>query len=235
MIQMILSSVVLRTFGFEGVPFPSTPYSESWVAWCLLILAALLVLAVKYRPQLVLGGFRTITSTKERESIFVESTNGDVRTQLYMSGYVVGILALTLHILLFGNTQPFQFLTFIGIVAAVSGYFLVKYLLNRFLAFVFFDRNVFTICKRHYIQLLDTLSVLLYPVAVLYIFLPSQAQSFVWLLYLLCAVFFVTVFIVKVFQFFFHNLLGLFYILLYLCGLEIIPFWGLIWVIQKIL
>ena len=83
-------------------------------------------------------------------------------------------------------------------------------------------------------QLLLFVSMMGLPLCLANILLPDTYAIYPLILLGLLLFAVVILLLVDIFQLFFHKMVASFYILLYLCTLEIIPFWGLFFLLEKI-
>lgn len=199
----------------------SGPLSEPWVAWLMLFLLALLLLANRFRPGMIHTSFLTLFSAKERDSIFVQSSI-DIRGQVLAFIYEVSVIALSAYLVCFTAGQ-FAFVTYMKILGVVIGVFALKFLLSAYLSFVYFDSSTFSMCLSQYSSLLMAVLSAAYPLLLVALFVPQVSRTAVLVMAVALLSFFFVCLLVKLFRIFFKDLLACFYILLYLCTLEFLP------------
>ena len=129
--------------------------------------------------------------------------------------------------------SPESFLfSFLRLLSAVLLYVFVKLLLNRIMCYVFFDRARLESINKHYFTLITFFGFSLFFV----VLLIAYGQGIIinialWIGIILCCLA-VIFYLYKIFEFFFTGVSSLFYLILYLCTLEILPtvvfVWGLI-------
>ncbi len=210
----------------------STSYSEPWVAWTMLLLLVLLLFTNYLQKGLVIGGFRSITATKERESIFSDVTK-NTAGEICLFIYEVAIVGLTVYTLLF-NGGDFSFVSFLTATAVICVLTAVKYLLVRLTCYVFLGKNAWSAMSLQYSNLYIMVSTLLYPILLLTLFAPFMTNTATLILLSIIALSALTIWFIKAFRLFFTNILASVYIFLYLCTLEIIPFTGAVIVIRML-
>lgn len=207
--------------------------SEPWVAWVMLLLIVLLVLANYSQKGFIIDGFRSITTAKDRDSIFSEvarTTSGEICMFIYQ----IGIVAMGLYALLFTQEQEtFSPLNYLIIIGIVFGYVVIKYLLERLFTYVFLDKKAFNAILMQYSNLYIVVCTILYPIVLLILFAPFITHTATMIMLGILAGLTVLIWIWKAFRLFFNNIISGLYIFLYLCTLEIIPIVGIILVIKN--
>ncbi len=204
----------------------SSSVSEPWVAWTMVVLLVLLVLANSLQRGVIINSFRGLRTAKERDNLFNITIPNPVG-HVCLECYKVGIFALTIYTL-FAPQGAFLAAHFGLIVAGVVGVLVVKYLIARLLSYVFFSNKIFQIAVRHYVGITTCCAILLYPLLLFMLFFPQMGTTAMYILGGTVGIFYIIVLLMKIFQFFFTQPLASVYIFLYLCTLEAIPFIGLV-------
>lgn len=221
---------------YDGIPIPSLPATEAWVSWAILILSMLLVTAWAIDPHTIYTGFDVSLKSKERESIFKKTSIRNIYSLLFFYIYQTGIIALAVYIGLFQEDKPFALTSYLVILLTIGLAFLAKYLIFKYLEYVFFYRkNYAKKWIETYFNIIGATSIIILPCVVLYLFLPSQLSYIPVIITVGCCLVSSVVLIIKLFQLFFQKLLASFYILLYLCTLEILPVFGIISTLKNII
>ena len=209
----------------------STPASESWVFLTYTLLLFLVFIASRISRGTIMLSFTSLFSNKERDSIFYVGLT-DVRSQVVMSVFCIFILALNFQLGAYRGGD-FNISGMIYLSLIIIGILLIKYLLGRFLCYIFFNQGTFTIAFQHYQRLLIATSVILIPITLVSIYAAGVMPLLVHILYGLAIAFYLIALIIKNFMLFYTKKLALFYIFLYLCTVEILPLVCLILVAQK--
>ncbi len=204
----------------------SSSVSEPWVAWTMVVLLVLLVLADSLQRGVIINSFRGLRTAKERDNLFNITTSNPIG-HLCLECYKVGIFTLTLYTLLAPQGE-FCYTHFWLIAACVVGILVAKYLIARLLSYVFFSNKVFQIAVRHYVGITTCCAIALYPLLLFMLFVPQMGEIAMYILGGTVGIFYIIVLLMKIFQFFFTQPLASVYIFLYLCTLEAIPFIGLV-------
>lgn len=219
--------------GFPGIPIPSLPATELWVNWMLIGLAFLLLLIHCMDDYTIPGSFNISFKIKRRNSIFTKTTLQNPWAQSLFFVFQLGVLALSVQVLLQQENTPFQIMIMLRYVVFIGLFFLIKVLILKLLSFVFSHRNPNTeLWIKTYFQILSAYCLLLFPILIIYIYVPEKFIEIPYILLIVNTLFAIIILLVKLFQLFFHKTLALFYIMLYLCALEIFPVSGLIFVLK---
>jgi hypothetical protein len=198
----------------------SSPMSESWVAWVLLLL--LICWVVKGMFLLEISTlFRGLFSRCDRSY----TTNNGLLQYITLI-YKLGIITLLIYAFFFqkGDFAFIDYSIVLGILALVH---LLQWVLIRIVGLVFLSHRQLEIAteQRNIINdaicgILPLMMVLLYQIRTLNIILVS----------LLICLYFGIIFM-KSMQLFFKNILSVFYVLLYIISLEFIPLaFAILWI-----
>lgn len=209
---------------FTAVPFISLPQTENWVFGVLVGLFFLLILSIKLYPSLLYEEIRTVFRAKERSSIFSNPEGRDTRTRILYLAFVICVFSLYAYFFMFKySTKDFTFLRYLYFVLVTGGFFLLKYFVIRLLCYVFFDKKVLLLTINSYFNLLIFFGIFLFPLLIFNIYAISPIADVVEIIGVTIAVVIALLVVLKLIQIFFSKLLDFFYILLYLCTLEILP------------
>lgn len=216
----------------NGIERISTPFSESWIAWLMLLLIGLILFANAFQPGLLKSSFQSLFNIKERDSIF-NATGFDIRAQICSYVFKIFIFALALYVVV-NPTMNFSFPVTLLLCGVVAGVFVLKLLLGLWAAVTFADLHTYASCYRHYSNFTTAASFAYLPIILLAFFMPSLGHTCILILCLILTIFLIICLIIKIFRLFFTKILVSFYILLYLCSLEILPLGGAILLSSKI-
>lgn len=221
-----------RMSGFQGALPLGVPSDQNWVFALLLFAFFLLVFSVIRSivpPQQLIV---EIFSVKERNSIFSKTSIDSLEQKVYFLIFSILVFSLEGYLLYYNYNEAFLWLKYIWLIAAVVGFYVLKFVLAKILAFVFFDKNVFKQLIDSYINI-GMLTAILYFLSIL-VFLytglhHSPAATTVGLIILIVGI---TLFTIRLIQFFLHKVVVSLYLMLYLCTLEILPVIVLLQVFQ---
>jgi hypothetical protein len=218
-----IKAVIRLTRGFIGTPHPSVPATESWVFIAILALFFLLVYAVSGSGSLIPETAKNFFQVKERSSIFSKATVNDFKIRLFIIFFSIGVISLFVFYQLHNPESPFRFLQFCIVLAITFLFFGLKVLIFDLLGYVFFDTSSLKMGKEAYFNIVSFLGVTLFPLLIIQIYIPYNLNNIIEITCLIVCILGFILIIFKLFQIFFHKIVASFYILLYLCTLEILP------------
>lgn len=190
----------------------SSPTSESWVAWVLLILSIGWVLKKMFVPELIMV-FRGMFSRGERSYV---ATGGQMK---YLTqAFRIGIIALLIQLVL-QTGCGFLLTDYCIVVGVVSLVLLVQRLMIQLTGVVFLSHRMFETAIEQRTMINEALCCLMPVIVVLLCFAHTLNTPLVILL----AILYMGLILVKSIQLFYNNLLSVIYILLYVISLEFIP------------
>lgn len=221
--------------GFKGLVKPSTPQNENWVFIALLLLLVLLVLSYQRSSGWLTESVKSFFRVKERSSIFSKTTVRDFESQFFLILFSTGVISLFLNLIFTNDSGDFPFLRFTKFLAVTSAFLVFKYILIQITGYVFTLSQKLKIARESYFKIFIFLSILLFPVLLIKIY-ATESLGYVTDVIALCLAFLASlVLIIKLFQIFFEIIIDSFYLLLYLCTLEILPFFLLYKVLVSIM
>ena len=209
--------------GFTGIPHPSMPQTESWVFVILILLFFLFVYSISQSIGLISDTFKTFFQVKERSSIFSKATVNDSRFKFFLIIFAISSISFYAYLQLHNPLQPFSINEFSLFLLTTSIFFGIKSLLFDLIGYVFLGNNVLKLAKEAYFNVISFWGVCLFPILFLQIYIPASFVGITQLLSLIVSICAGILIIIKLFQIFFQKILASFYILLYLCTLEILP------------
>ena len=210
---------------YVGETFPSYPQTEMWVFICLGALFLLLAVAVLFSSSPLVNTLKVLLNVTDRDNIFNDTALNSPSVRFLFAVLFTGVFSLFAYLYLQPEIKEFS-LTGYGMFFLVTALlFCAKLLLSNVLGFVFLNHSNLKIAKKTYIDILSLLGIILYPLLVIRIYASSffdyKILDYIVLFLLLSTSLFI---IYKLIRIFFSKLVDLFYILLYLCTLEILPF-----------
>lgn len=223
------------TRGFEGIPHPSFPESESWVFGTILFLFLMMVVSFLRSSGWFYESVRTFFQVKDRSSIFSKTTINDFQSRFILILFSVGVLSLYGYILLIPSGKPFEITQYALVLGVILLFYVFKFVSIEVLGYVFLEKQSLKIARESYFNLLIYLGILLFPLLIFQIYFPLWLNDYtVYISLVLCALL-VVLLIFKLFQIFFQKAVTSFYLLLYLCTLEILPVFLIYSIIRTII
>lgn len=189
--------------------------SSSWFGGLILLILIAFVLSVSaHRKQYTLYVRNLLNRQGRVMNYEQESMSAWANVLLWfvvISGFALLVTALM---------PTLNFFIMLGCIAL---YFVFKWLLIRFIGYVFGLREVSKAFSTDYFVIIALLGLVLVPVAYGMIYMPRVSDiSWMIMLSIIGGIVFVTLFI-KLLQIFYAGIGSLFYIFLYLCTSEILP------------
>jgi hypothetical protein len=224
----LITKPTVEFAGFEGIPFAKTIASEPIVPILLLSLFLLTVYTFIKGQKIIKETINDFFYLRLRSSIFIESLSGQTFLQNNFGLLFIGSAGLFLHIIFFDKTdlignfenRMLYLALFVGLALA---FIVVKVLVFRFLGYVFFDKSITSAFTRGYFTALFSLGVILFLIDTALIYAPSSFYYPLMFTGLIAITITLILIFYKTSQIFLTGIDSFFYIILYLCTLEILP------------
>ena len=173
--------------------------------------------------------FRTISSHSDR---VYGGQNSNILGVLSAWIFRIALFALVVYMASF-KVGEFSFLRYLKIIGGVGVVFLVQYILTLGVGWVFVARKDLDNGLGQLEIVRNSTGMILLPMPLVIILVDNYLFS--WILLGIIGTFFIILTLIKSLQLFYKNILSLFYVLLYLICLEIIPVGGIVLWTQYIL
>ena len=219
----------------EGVERVDTFRQQMWFTPLIVVLSFTVGMLLTRRFKLYIQAIKTFFFMTNSSSNFSNTRMGLFQFQFLT--FSVSAISVTLFCSFILedmlNFVPQSFLlSFVKLLCAVLLYVMVKLILNRIVCYVFFNRTLLDNINKQYLTLITMFGFSLFFVDILVAYGPAiMVQGVLWIGILICCLA-VILYLYKIFEFFFTGVTSLFYLILYLCTLEILPtvvfVWGLI-------
>lgn len=230
-IQLAVKDSILHTAlkpsGYIGKPLPETVQGEFLVPLLMMAMFFSYVFVLTRGRKMIMETVKDFFYLKERSSIFIESGANQMQLSFNLLFILVPSIGILMHFLLFDQALIFNFehkIANLGVFSLLALLVLaIKYLLIRFLGFVFLEKGIVNIFSRAYFTVIFALGLGIYPLLLGLVYAPHGLNTtFIVLISILCIIAFVLMFY-KTTQIFLDKISSFFYIILYLCTLEILP------------
>lgn len=222
---LITDTVVVEVLrGFEGVARATHPSSENWVFVVVLVQFILLCFVFARSYGWIIGSVVSFFKVKERESLFSKTTIIDVQSRFILLLFAISVYSFFVLFLLMPNFSSFNIEVYWKFFAISLIYLILKYLISIIVGYVFTQPVDMKNARKGYVDAFNLLAVVMYPLLLIRLYaeiIDYQYLSYFALVFVALAI---LLFIIKLFQIFYQKIATSFYILLYLCTLEIIPF-----------
>lgn len=213
--------------GFVGKPLPETLNTNPIVTISILILFLLFGFVLSYGRKMILETTKDFFYLKERSSIFIDSSANALRLKISFMLISLGSIGFFLFSIYFKDDTITAFnekLLYLSLFIFITlGFLAFKFFVFKALSYIFFDKNTTSIFIRGYFTIIFGLGIALSPVVIGLIYTPKS--FFIIFLSVGLLLFFIAFILIlyKIIQIFLDNFYSLFYIMLYLCTLEILP------------
>ena len=219
----------------EGVERVDTFRQQMWFTPLMVVLSFTVGMLLTRRFKLYIQDIKAFFFMTNSSSSFSNTRMGLFQFRFltfYVSAISVTLFcSFILEDIL--NFVPKSFLlSFAKLLIAVLLYVIVKLILNRIICYVFFNRTILDNINKQYLTLITMFGFSLFFVDILVSYGPAiMVRGALWIGIFICGLA-VILYLYKIFEFFFTGVTSLFYLILYLCTLEILPtvvfVWGLI-------
>ena len=209
--------------GFEGIPHPSLPSSESWVFGTFLFLFVILLISALRGSAWITESISTFFQVKERSSIFSKTTINNFQSRILLTFFSTGVFGLYAYYLYFEPQSGFHISTYMLFCLIIGAFLLFKFIFFQLIGYVFLDSTQLKLARESYFNVIYYLGIVLFPLLIFQIYFPPHLNHFTGIISLVICIIAAILIIAKLFQIFFRKIVASFYILLYLCTLEILP------------
>ncbi len=222
-------SIIAIPEGFPSELIPNTPINNSVTLSIVLILFLLFAFTftkgIKYLGRVL----RTLLNIKERQSILGDTTvrETQLRTVLLSMTFISEGFFIFMALSRFAPIPPLSIAMGMsgGTLVAFTFYYFQKWI-YKFVGVLFTDPIRTHKWLEGFVSIQYLIGIPLSFVVLISIFIPAWSTGFLVvaaILYILTRI----LFIYKGFKIFYCNIIDLFYFIVYLCALEIVPlFWG---------
>ncbi|MDR1652977.1 MAG: DUF4271 domain-containing protein [Prevotellaceae bacterium] len=214
--------------GFEGVALGSSMETSPFVFIGIVALLFLPLLVFHKSKGFLKDSFAMILKTRRRQNTFRSFRSPTMSVFALLSIFFIFSMSLYVFNFSFYESATFSYLKLSLIIVATATFFLVKILFIRFLTYVFFDSTITRVTTTDYLNILSLCGLFIFPILVFRIYANPGWHFYLDILSAIILIVSILLVIVKLFGLFFSKFIDLFYILLYLCTLEILPVFSLL-------
>ena len=210
----------------DGNPIPFAVQSQSWLALLLIFQFFVYFRAFSHFRKFWTESIKELFQSKERSSLFIDTSVKNSRQIFYLSFLCTINLALFLYLFIvhqkiYYENQSITILLFFGIVLL---FFSLKFSVLQFLQFVFLDNSTTIDSIRNSLFVLTSaLGFLMYINVLLLIYSPFQSTHFLFITGFIIYILYVILVAYRLIKYFYTQIYSFFYLILYLCTLEILP------------
>lgn len=212
---------------FQGLGLPIHAAGQDWIFAALLLLLLFLVLAVNRSHSWMIDALKNITKIRGTGNIFVKKSIHEYQSRWLLILFSSGVVAL-FYFMNSVSSEGHQLSLFLIGLALIISWIIIKGVIIRIIGFVFMTTESLKIAKDNYYNVYSLLGLILFPLLFINIYVEQDWLQLVSLNTAIILSFIALIFItIKVFQIFYIKILDFFYIMLYLCTLEILPLIGI--------
>ena len=215
------------------LPLPSSPFTEEWIAVLISVLSVLYLLLLCFKPLHI--NQTLFIKSDGRKSLFEENELNERWSASLLTLFCGGTISLLYYALSRPAAAAFDYQPYLHTLGIFIIFALLKVITLKLIGYIFFNPLQQSIFFHNYQLLLYLSCTCLFPLVLAYLYLPEYLSVIGLILIGLALLIGTLLFIVKISQLFFQNIVAGFYILLYLCTLEILPYYGLfLWIEQEV-
>lgn len=221
---------------------PYTLHSDAYVTGVIFLCFFLLVYVLTGGHRLLLQKVRSVFQERERQSLFDSEDRTGISYRIYLfllTSFLLGLLFFDYvqdyYPRIFQDSSPYLLLG--ADVGMFIIFYLIKGLLYSFVNWIFFDRDRGNRWLDVYFFINYMMGIILFPLVLLVVYFDLQPQSIILYVSIVAIIYLIVLFY-KCFSIFFRERYGFFYLIVYFCTLEIVPFlilWKVLIVVNECL
>lgn len=214
--------------GYVGIRLTEGQIVNDIIFASILCLFVCFSIIYRYNFRLFLKMLQDLYYVKERQSLFLLSSNNEVFFHNFMTFQTLALCSISLFSIaqIKGYIENFTEEITLTIALALFLILLSYHLLKQFLYFciclTFFDKSKYKIWKSNYNAIIGSWGVLLYIPALWLAFVESYSEIPIWL-FIILFILSRLVIIYKIIRIFHIKGNDILYLILYLCAQEILP------------
>jgi len=211
----------------EWIPIHRGIQAKIWFTPLLFLMFVCYGLIFFRKKKALLQDFKELFTFSFRNEVFKKDSfvdNSQSRISLVISGIVnislFSFFAVTR--LLNHDTKHFTLILFLLLIMTIL-YILFKIAITKLIYYVFFDKSLFAIWQKTFYSFILFLGISLIPIVLCLSFGPTMWITPIIYIGLFFCICFSILYLSKITLFFLQGAPSLFYLILYLCTLEILP------------
>lgn len=215
----------------DGTPKHHQMQQEVWFVPLMFILFWGFGLVLTSRFAYIVQAIREFFYPKSRSNVFSDRITDEFGFKSAMT--VLSFCTITLfcqltlsqlfHMDSFGNLQ-----SCLRMLLIFVGYIIFKVITTLYLCSVFFDKSTFSTVRHSYATIVFALGMTLFPIVLIASFTEPHIARYALILGCVFCVAAALLYLYKILSIFFTGLTSIFYLILYLCTLEILPIIALV-------
>jgi hypothetical protein len=213
--------------GFDGISMPYRLRMDDGINGLLLFCFILTAYVFAYGRKAIVEQIKNLFSRKEQTDFFGKATASDLRHRIMFrlqTCILMGIFTFGY----FNDYNPSMFdqksiYWVLGIYIGIGiAFYAIKWIIYSFLGWVFFNKNITSAWLESYSTIINMLGLCYFPLVLLMVYYDLPAST-ILIIGLNLIIFAKILMFYKWLKFFFNNLHGLLFLIVYFCALEILP------------
>lgn len=213
--------------GFDGISMPYRLRLDDGINGLLLFCFILTAYVFAYGRKAIVEQIKNLFSRKEQTDFFGKATASDLRHRIMFrlqTCILMGIFTFGY----FNDYNPSAFdqksiYWLLGIYIGIGlAFYAIKWIIYSFLGWVFFNKNITSAWLESYSTIINMLGLCYFPLVLLMVYYDLPAST-ILIIGLNLIIFAKILMFYKWLKFFFNNLHGLLFLIVYFCALEILP------------
>lgn len=208
---------------YTATRIPDFSHREDWVAALLFILFLFIVISNTSSRNIIIAGFTDLARHPRKKDITLRVTFSESLSRIVLILISNSVLSLVIYTSLTLKSS-IELNEYLNTWLISFGFIILKYLSMRLVGYLFLTPEITRIGISTYYSIIIVTGLVFYPLIVLKIYLVNgEYASFFDTMMFIISVLVILSTTIKIFQIFYHKILDVFYIILYLCTLEILP------------
>jgi len=226
---------VISEIRYEGIALKSNPEHNNWVFSLLLVYFLFFVYAINKSHNWLSDSFSNFFKARSRNSLFTKTSLLDYPSRVLMVFITTGLFTFYIYFH-FNQSGPFNITHYLILFGTGAAFIFLKKLIIDMAGFIFFDQETIKNARESYFNLYIFNGLLFFPVIVGSIYTNNYQNVNIFdKIALILVILWFILMTFKLFQIFYHKILDFFYIMLYLCTLEILPSFGIFYTLELII
>lgn len=202
----------------DGKTIPDTINNTWWYTPLLLVIFIALIIILRDRKKAIFSELEAFIKPNTDGSIFGFQWLQNSKYKFVLSG--LGMILLSLYLFLANQTSISTIWIFF---VAVIGYVITKKIMLALLEYIYFEGANVTSMSSAFMVMIRQMGLMLIPAVLGLSFAPESYQSFFTYFGIIVISIAIFAFNFKLILNFFRGITSIFYLILYLCTLEVIP------------
>jgi len=213
--------------GFDGISMPYRLRTDDGITGLMLLCFILTAYVFANGRKAIIEQAKNLFSRKDTTDFLGRSTASELRHRIMLRFQTCILLGIfTFNYFHDYNPSSFDQKSIYCVLGIYIGICIVFYSLKRiiygFLGWVFFDKNTTSAWLESYSTIINYLGICFFPLVLLMVYFNLSA-SIILIIGFILVIFAKLLMFYKWLKFFFNNLHGLLYLIVYFCALEILP------------